>query len=1102
MRLIWFLFCLSMSLSLSAQNYFPVKMGDSWSLVSEEGNLWDVDSVDAIHLYDTFGYFIFQNEQNVGLINRSGQILIPAIKSDIRPISTDFIEFSENGVWSIGDLQGNRIFSEDYQSVYAIDEQRIKIKINDLWGCIDTNGRYIVPPSYDKIDWDEAGFYVVQKDAQLGVIDQLGRKVLNAEYDKIFFLDDRGFAFSKDGKWGFCNLDASVKTAIQYLDFKNITNGYLKIQKYNESGFELLSLETFKVAAVSKVKFAFPYSNGAIVFSVESGKVGLLDKFGNIVLSPVYQEIAGFKEDFFRVKQNNLWAVVGVGDSYLYPFEYNFISAPQNNTCILIKDEKSAVGTLSGEVISAFDYDEIKWGKNDQIHCFKDGALFLFFEQDGKLLGEQSFNQFLTLKIGQKNKEQVLRDGYQLKDFEWVFSADQNKWGLRNKETDSYKIAPQFDEIRVFDDLGFTLTSVRHPQSFQISKVDFRFMNVFGLVNNKLGICTEMDLVHIFFEDFESGSDVARCIFKDLTFGLVNRNGYYSVARYKYLGPFKDGLAAAAQTGELVGGLNIQKEQRLGKLDDLIESMLSNSKMIDYTEYANTFRDNADLCCFNCTWGFIDNKGTWIIPAVYDFAKEASNGVGIVNQEGKWGAVKARGEIVLDFIYTSVDFIKVGGSSVLRVQQDNPRYGVIDNKANEVIPFAYEALGSISGDRIAVKKNGLWGFIDKSGAIVIGCAFNDVRAFSEGLAAVRKGNKWGYINEEGKLILSFNYNRCGDFREGLSWVYSNSEAYFIDKAGEKAFDASFASASDFDGGVARVKEGGKYGLIDKFGNYVLRPKYLNISSFNKYGLAEVEFVGTSNARFALINRSGNLLGPYKFSEIRPFSEGLAAVKTKKHWGFINPRGDWVIPASYFEVGDFSSGRASVFKDGRCGYVNRSGDLVVDLLYNNCYDFEEDKAVVKLPRMRDGLIDLDGNILIKPSINTLYSFTEGRGLVRDQKRRFYFISENANMYDGYYQSAQKFQYGVAPVKRKNKWGMINLKGMWVCRPKYSQINRLDNGLMLAKIDGYIGLTDINGAFLAPMKYLQLDISKENIFLLETSDGVDYLRSDGRWIWRSN
>ena len=54
-----------------------------------------------------------------------------------------------------------------------------------------------------------------------------------------------------------------------------------------------------------------------------------------------------------------------------------------------------------------------------------------------------------------------------------------------------------------------------------------------------------------FFEDFEGGSDQARCVFSDLSFGLVNRDGYYSSRRYKYLGPFVDGLAAAADSGNL-----------------------------------------------------------------------------------------------------------------------------------------------------------------------------------------------------------------------------------------------------------------------------------------------------------------------------------------------------------------------------------------------------------------------------------------------------------------------------------------------------------------------------------------------------------------------
>lgn len=1087
---------------MNAQNYFPVKLGNTWSLVNENGDLWDRDSVDALHLYDAYGYFIFQKEEKVGLISRDGKVLIDASKSDIRPVNANFIEFSENGVWSIGNLKGDPVFSASYQAVNAIDEQRIKLKIDDYWGCINENGDFLVEPAYDNIDWDSAGFFVVQQNAKLGVINQLGQKVLSVDYDKIFFLDEQGFAFSKDAKWGFCNLDGSLRTETLYHDFKNLTEDYLKIQKYGASGFQLLSLETFKVAEVDNIKVAFPYINGAVVFSVTLGRVGLLDKAGDIVLSPVYQEIAGFSEGYYRVKQNNLWGVIGKNDEIHFPFKYNYISAPKDNCCILVKDKKSAIGTLSGVEISDFEFDEISWGKNEQIHCKKGESLSIFYEDEGKLIGQQSFNQFLTLEIGQESDDKILNSGYQLKDYEWVFVAEQNKWGLRNKDNDTFKINPQFDEIQVFDDLGFTLTSVRHPQDFQISKVDFQFMNVFGLVNNKYGICTDMELVHIFFEDFESGNGVARCIFKDLTFGLVSTNGYYSSKRFKYLGPFKDGLAAAAYSGELSGSLKVDEEDCIGKVEDFLESMLSDSRMIDYTEYANNFQSDSELYCADCNWGFIDYKGKWVVPALYDFSKGASKGVGIVKQQGNWGAVRAKGEIVLDFLYNSVDFLEVGDTTMLKVQKSEPRYGVIDDKANEIIPFEYEALGAIVGERIAVRKNGLWGFIDKSGAIVIGCAFNEVRPFSEGLAAVRKGNKWGFIDEEGSLVLGFNYNRCGDFKEGLCWVYSNANAYYIDRYGEQSFSATFASATDFDGGVARVKESGKYGLIDRNGNYLLRPKYLSISSFNEYGLAIVEFVGTSNARFALVNRTGNLSGYFKFNKIRPFSEGLAAVKIKKQWGFVNPLGSLVIPAEYFEVGDFSSGRAAVFKNGSCGYIDRDGQLVVDFLYNDCFDFEEDKAVVKLPRKRDGLIDLDGNVIIRPSINTLFSFSEGRGLVRDRNMRFYFISENANMYDGYYQSAEKFQFGIAPVKRKDKWGMINLKGMWVCRPKYSKISRLDNGLMLARIDGYIGLTDIDGAFLAPMKYLELDISKENIFLLETSDGVDYLRSDGEWIWRSN
>lgn len=1102
MRLIWFLLFSILFSDLMAQVYFPVKREADWFLVNEEGEFWKKDTLDAVHLYDSFGYFIFQKADKVGLISRNGELLIPASKTDIRPLNEAFVEFSEQRVWCIGDIEGNIIYKKEYQAVNAIDSDRIKVKINNKWGCLDKFGEFIVRPEYDLIDWDKDGFYIVQQNSKLGVISEAGDEILQADYDEIIFLVDNGFAFRKEGLWGFCNASGSIKTAVKYQDFKKFSDGFLKLQEYQESGFVLLSLNSFKIAPVQNMLYAFPYSNGAVVFSKKSGSVGLIDRDGNIVLSPIYQEIAGFSEDYFRVKQNNLWSVVGKNSKVLYPLEYNYISAPNKNTCKLIKSNKCAIGTLSGKVISDFEFDAIKWGKQDQIHAFKGESLFIFYEEQEQLVGEQSFSQFLTIKVGTVLEEQILKDGYNLKNFEWVFVADKNKWGLRYRENETFKIDPQFDEIRVFDDLGFTLSSIKRSVPFEISKVDFQFLNVFGLVNNSTGICSSMELVHIFFEDFEGGSDQARCIFSDLSFGLVNRDGYYSSRRYKYLGPFVDGLAAAADSGNLSGGFEADFDNDLGQLKDFLGACLSNSRMIDYTEYAINFQKSASLFCESCNWGFIDEKGDWEIPAIYDFSKKAGAGIGIVVQQGKWGAVRAKGQIVLDFSYDSVDFLKVGDSAMLKVQQDDPRFGILDHDANELVPFEYEEFGAFVGDRIAVKKNGLWGFIDKGGKIVIGCAFDEVKSFSEGFAAVRKGNKWGFINTEGDLILGFDYNRCGSFKEGKCWVYLNSKAYYIDRSGAQVFAAVFASATDFDGGVARVKESGKYGLIDEYGNYILRPKYLKISSFNEYGLAVVESTGTSNTRFSLVNRSGALISSLKFTAIRSFQEGYAAVKIKKHWGFVNTNGRLVVPTRYFSVGDFTNGRASVYKDGRCGYIDYRGDLIIGLLYNNCGDFESNKAVVKLPRLRDGLINRDGTVLIKPSINTLFSFSEGRGLVRDKSLRYYFISENANMYDGFYQSAQKFKHGVAPVKRREKWGLINLKGMWVSRPKYNQIERLDNGLILAKINGYMGLTNLNGEFLTPLKYLQLDISKENIFLMETSNGIDYLKPNGEWIWQSN
>lgn len=58
--------------------------------------------------------------------------------------------------------------------------------------------------------------------------------------------------------------------------------------------------------------------------------------------------------------------------------------------------------------------------------------------------------------------------------------------------------------------------------------------------------------------------------------------------------------------------------------------------------------------------------------------------------------------------------------------------------------------------------------------------------------------------------------------------------------------------------------------------------------------------------------------------MRPFSDGLAAVKRDGKWGFIDKDGFPKISCHYDEVSDFSNGTAAVVQDGKRFLIGKDG----------------------------------------------------------------------------------------------------------------------------------------------------------------------------------
>ena len=77
--------------------------------------------------------------------------------------------------------------------------------------------------------------------------------------------------------------------------------------------------------------------------------------------------------------------------------------------------------------------------------------------------------------------------------------------------------------------------------------------------------------------------------------------------------------------------------------------------------------------------------------------------------------------------------------------------------------------------------------------------------------------------------------------------------------------------------------------------------------------------------YGLVDGSGaEFLKKPTYEEVRPFSQGLAAVRQGKNWFYIDRTGEAVFATDYEAAGDFSQGLAPVTAEGKTYFINRNG----------------------------------------------------------------------------------------------------------------------------------------------------------------------------------
>lgn len=1089
---------------VGAQPFFPVKINKKWGLINSDGQLALQPDYDAIGEFKHFGFAIMQRQGKVGLLGPNGKEAIAPAYEDIKVLDSTLIAVMDQGEWMVINLAGQLILPKGYQRVKVIASGYLAYLRGNKWGLVDTWGHQLAQPRYDEIWPESEGFFLTRVQDKLGVLTNLGREILPNQASEIRLLNDSLIFYRKGLFWGAVDNYGVERVAPRFEAFKLLGEHFIKLSIGDKSYVYSPACQAMLQGQEYDDYYAF---SPRYVVVKKNRRLGLLSWCGEQVLRPLYNEIQPFGNHSFRVNFEGSWGVVDGSDTPVIPMAYEYISPLIGPVCLVKQAGRFGVFNASGKelVPNAYNRIELEAGAAKAYQSQGDGqataALNVFrFDHEGNLLDNSQFTRHFQVRVAGKGEAANTTDSYayQLDKFEWFYSPSNDRWGLRRLADGSNEIDPIFQTVQVERELGFTLVGLAKSHYYDFERTSFRFDMAFGLVLNAVGKpVTDIDLLHVYFEDFQQGNPLARCVFSSGKYGLIDRTGRIVRRDLTYIGPFQDGLARFGLGGRLSGTL--KPVHSLGSLQSYLASLITTGVMTDYTDYDQLLRREGSLVCEACNWGYLDTLGGVVAAPEYGFTLDFVNGAGIVFCNGKWGMLNTSGQEVLPCQYDGIEFLPNSNNRMVRVYVQEPKYGLIDTLGQLRVRTMYEQLGSFAEGRLAVNNADNWGFVNIDGLEVIPCRFREVQNFQEGLAAVRLGRSWGFIDKQGDVEIDFLYRRAGNFSNGLTWVIAeNGKAGFVNRQNEFVIQPRFDRAYDFYKGVARVVEDGKFTLIDTLGRYLLRQRFTDIGPFNQHGVAVVSY-GNERVRYGLINLQGQMLSTEDFLGIEVFSEGLAVAKGKDGYGYIDTTGRLVIPCRYSRAGNFSEGRAVVQLAGQCGYIDAQGNEIIPCRYSRCQDFSGGRAVVYQGIRKAGLIGHNGEQIVEPSLDRLLKFQEGRGLMRDDDYRFYYITENSSQHESYYQHASAFQHGVAVVQINGKWGIINQKGIEIIPPKYDWIDDFDNGFARVKIQGYNGLSNLAGEIIVKPHYEFISYAGEGIFRVEQGDQIGYFDTQGNWIW---
>lgn len=419
-------------------------VGVSWYFIYQNGRKYEIEKV------ENRNYFILNQDNKIGVIDRNGNIIIDPIYEEIKIPNPEKPLFACYNNDSIKILNANKEeILTDYQKVEPIrlesiasdlmyEKSVLKYLENGKYGLINFDGKKITKPIYDEITGVpyKEGELLVKQNEKYGVINIKGNKLIKIAYDKIE------------------------------------VDGY-----YEKSGYQ--------------------YAGYIISNTTEEGyRYGYIDYKGKLILDPEYNELSRIveiadNENAYLLCAKNGQFGVRKNEEEIIANEYQSIEYNESNQLLVVeKSKKYGIATLEGKLIVPVQYNSIDitgiylYAKDDQgITVYNSNGTEANIDTDVAILNTE--NEKYKIRINNKegtkygvigkNGEQIIEEKYNyieyLYDKYFIVSDTNSKLGVID-DNNNIKIEINNDSIQKVGDTKILQAEMPDEEITRLYKED------------------------------------------------------------------------------------------------------------------------------------------------------------------------------------------------------------------------------------------------------------------------------------------------------------------------------------------------------------------------------------------------------------------------------------------------------------------------------------------------------------------------------------------------------------------------------------------------------------------------------------------------------